>query len=248
MSRAETADVVAAVAAQLGETEEQPRAQIARAVEILGTERVQTVLAQALEVERQGGLLIGDGSRRRTPGGVFFNLLRKGLIWKQAVYIFPQLGPRTPHAEEQVASAAPFSWEECAALAATVMDEAGEATTVKITLIGRPGRVQERGELILLGLTSTTAPSLPKGVPAPRAPQQAYLVLLSAKQWRTVARALQDDPGDKLIVDGYPTVHPGFAGITVHATSATTTRIQAGKRAAQGQPAVQTPAAAPRPE
>jgi len=47
------------------------------------------------------------------------------------------------------------------------------------------------------------------------------------------APAADADPADKLLIEGYPTVQPEFAGITVYATSATTTGIQAGKRAAQ---------------
>ncbi len=56
------------------------------------------------------------------------------------------------------------------------------------------------------------------------------------KQWRKVAEALAADPADKVLIEGYPTVQPDFAGSTVYATSATTTGIQAGKRAAQTTP------------
>jgi len=58
-------------------------------------------------------------------------------------------------------------------------------------------------------------------------------VLVGMKQWRKVAEALAADPADKLLIEGYPTVQPDVAGITVYATAATTTGIQAGKRAAQ---------------
>ncbi len=113
------------------------------------------------------------------------------------------------------------------------MSEAGEATTVKLTVIGRPGTVVERGDVVLVGMRSEKAPSLPKGVPAPTVPQTDYMVLVARKQWSKVAAALASDPADKVIVEGYPTVRPEFAGITVYATSATTTGIQAGKRASQ---------------
>jgi len=113
------------------------------------------------------------------------------------------------------------------------MSEAGEATTVKLTVIGRPGKVVERGDVVLVGMCSEKAPSLPKGVPAPTSPRTDYIVLIARKQWGKVAEALAADPADKVIVEGYPTVRPEFAGITVYATSATTTGIQAGKRATQ---------------
>lgn len=70
-------------------------------------------------------------------------------------------------------------------------------------------------------------------IAAPTALTVDYMVLVGMKQWRKVAEAVAADPTDKVIIEGYPTVQPEFAGITVHAMSATTTGIQAGKRAAQ---------------
>ena len=104
---------------------------------------------------------------------------------------------------------------------------------MKLTVIGKPGKVVERGDVALVGMRSEKVPSLPKGVPAPPPPQTDYMVLVGMKQWRKVAQALAADPSDKLLIEGYPSVQPEFAGITVYATSATTTGIQAGKRAAQ---------------
>ncbi len=68
--------------------------------------------------------------------------------------------------------------------------------------------------------------------------QTDYMALVGMKQWRKVAEALAVDAADKVIIEGYPTVRPDVVGITVHATSATTTGIQAGKRAAQATPLV----------
>lgn len=58
----------AAIAAQLGETALGARAAIWRMVRTLGLERTQTFVAQALDVEANGGMLIPDGSRTRTLG------------------------------------------------------------------------------------------------------------------------------------------------------------------------------------
>jgi len=52
-------DVIAGeIAAQLGETEIDVRRQIARAVRILGEERVRAFVAQTLDVEAAGGLML----------------------------------------------------------------------------------------------------------------------------------------------------------------------------------------------
>jgi len=218
------------IVAQLGETEQEPIRQLRRAVRILGDERVRGLVARALEVEASGGMMLPDGSRRRTLGGVFFHLARVELGLKEFYRVFGYYRQQTATAS---AGGDPFDEATFGAAAREAMSEAGEATTVKLTVIGRPGKVVERGDVMLVGMRSEKAPSLPKGVPAPPSPRTDYMVLVARKQWSKVAAALAADPADKVIVEGYPTVRPEFAGITVYATSATTTSIQAGKRAAQ---------------
>src|SRR5262245_38549655 len=69
--------VAAEIAAQLGETEDGPRGTILRVVERLGQAAARAFLEETLAIEAQGGIWLGDGSRRRTPGGVFFYLVRE---------------------------------------------------------------------------------------------------------------------------------------------------------------------------
>jgi len=76
------------IAAQLGETEEEPIRQIKRAVRILGEHRVRTVVARTLDVEAAGGLMRADGSQRRSLGGVFFILMRDDVGRKDFYRIF----------------------------------------------------------------------------------------------------------------------------------------------------------------
>jgi len=232
------ASVADEIAARLAENESAPRRQIARAVRILGEERVRAFVAQALAVEAAGGMMRGDGRRRRSVGGVFFHVMRDELrhdeTGRKAAYkIFRPHGSGRGTPKEPAAGATPFDGTTCSARAAEAMEQPGEATTVKLTVIGRPGKMVERGDVVRVGLRSEKAPSLPKGVPAPLSPQTDYMVLVGRKQWVKVAEALAADPADKVLIEGYPTVQPDVAGITVHTTSATTTGIQAGKRAAQ---------------
>ncbi|XP_068102899.1 phosphorylated adapter RNA export protein [Hyperolius riggenbachi] len=49
---------------------------IQRVVKTLGTKKALEILAETAEVEQNGGLFIMNGSRRRTPGGVYLNLLK----------------------------------------------------------------------------------------------------------------------------------------------------------------------------
>ncbi len=248
MDKAARRALAGEIAAQLGETAPEPAGLIARALRLLGEEQVQATVARALEVEAAGGMLLPDGSRRRTPGGVFFYLLRTTVGQKEWYRIFrPQTTGHAPlgahgargapdaltNGPATAAAATPFDWATFNAAAMEAMSERGEATTVKLTVIGRPGKVVERGDVVLVAMRSEKAPSFPKGVPAPESPTVDYMVLVGSKQWGKVAQALAADPADKVLIEGYPTVRPDFTGITVHATSATTTGIQAGKRAAQ---------------
>jgi len=248
MDKAARRALAGEIAARLGETAPEPARLIARALRLLGEERVQAIVARALEVEAAGGMMVPDGSRRRTVGGVFFYLLRTTVGQKDWYRIFrPQT---TAHGGNEAqgaqgasnaettgqataAAATPFDWATFSAAAMEAMSERGEATTVKLTVIGKPGKVVERGDVVLVAMRSEKAPSFPKGVPAPESPTVDYMVLVGSKQWGRVAQALVADPADKVLIEGYPTVRPDFAGITVFATSATTTGIQAGKRAAQ---------------
>jgi len=226
------------IAAQLGETEEEPIRQIRRAVRLLGEHRVRTVVARARDVEAAGGMMRADGSQKRSLGGVFFILMRDDVGRKDFYRIF-----KGDHHQRTGGTGAaphttptPFDGTTFGTAAIEAMNEPGEATTVKLTVIGRPGKIVERGDVVLVGMRSEKVPSLPKGVPAPPSPQTDYLVLVGMKQWRKVAEALAADSADKVLIEGYPIVQPDVTGITVYATSATTTGIQAGKRAAQTAP------------
>ena len=122
-----------------------------------------------------------------------------------------------------------FTWDDYPAVVAALQRSSGEATSVKITVIGRPAQVLERGDVTIVALRSEKVPALPKGLPAPANPTTDYAVFIAKKQWQKVAQAAQN-PQDLLIVEGYPTVDPRFQGITVLATQATTKQLQQAER------------------
>lgn len=70
---ADLAVVAAEIAAALGEPNV---ALIRRIVARIGPDVSLAFLAEALAIEAAGGLLASDGSRQRTPGGIFFYLVR----------------------------------------------------------------------------------------------------------------------------------------------------------------------------
>ncbi len=228
------------IAAALDETAPDPVGQIARAVARLGPAQARAFLVQVQEIEARGGRMLPDGSRRRTPGGLFFLLLRQStdLSRRDKVYIFPQLFQQTKAraAAEDSAVAAPTSvaWtdETYQALAPQLHQNTGRLTTVKITVIGRPGVAVEQGQAVALALVSEKVPDLPKGPPEPPAGTR-YTVFVARKQWAKVAEALAVDAEDAAIIEGYAALDPRVEGIAVYATSATTKRLQAAKRVAQ---------------
>ncbi len=103
---------------------------------------------------------------------------------------------------------------------------------MKITVSGRPGTAVEQGQAVVVALVSEKAPDLPKGLPEPPAGTR-YTVVVARKPWTTVAEALAADAEDAAIIEGDAALDPRVEGIAVYATSATTKRLQAAKRAAQ---------------
>jgi hypothetical protein len=94
--------IASQIADQLGETEATPRVHIRRILYAIGPERTQAFVAQALEVEANGGMLLPDGSRKRTLGGVFFRLVRDHLSEEETQAIWPWTGQeRKPHWKAQ---------------------------------------------------------------------------------------------------------------------------------------------------
>jgi Phosphorylated adapter RNA export protein, RNA-binding domain len=77
------------IATTLGETENVPLMHIRRIVQTLGPERALQLLEQAQTVEAGGGLMLLDGRRRRTPGGVFFRLVRENTTPAERSRIWP---------------------------------------------------------------------------------------------------------------------------------------------------------------
>lgn len=236
--QAEIERVGAELAAQLGETAERAREELRRVVATLGVEPARTFLRQALDVEAQGGMLVMSKKRRRTLGGVFFHLIHEQVSRKLRRQIFiPLVGPGGGSHGAQAAPA--LTADEIATLLLEAKAwEKGSAMTVKITLVGRPGAVQQMGRpgqdapfvAFTIEADPTKLPTLPKGLPAVNSPT-TYLVLVATRQWRKVEAAL-NDPADRLIVEGYCSLDPKVSKmISVRATFVTTTVQQRAKRA-----------------
>jgi hypothetical protein len=213
---------VAQIAEALGETEPQPLQQIRRLVKVMGAEFAQELLRETQAVEAGGGLFLERENRRRTPGGVFFHLARNRMTKQQRGKVFANPVTSPP------ATVPTFQPDNLPEVLQSLTQYYGKVSTVKLTLIGRPTQVVDRGEVVIFGLLNDKTPALPKGLPAP--PQQTkYLVLLAKKQWNKVDKSIKAED-DVLIIEGYPAYEPRHAGITVYALSVTTKKQQQAKR------------------
>src|SRR5690349_18629044 len=103
-----TEETVSTIAKALGETDEVPLFQITGVVRVLGEETAQKLLVETQETEKNGGMMLPDGSRKRTPGGVFFFLARQKLSQADKLAIFrPPRDPKAPPSSTSDASRFP---------------------------------------------------------------------------------------------------------------------------------------------
>ncbi|MBP8003292.1 MAG: hypothetical protein KA338_28905 [Chloroflexi bacterium] len=223
----ETASDAAAIAIQLQETESGVITQIARIGERMGSEFVQTVLADTLHLEAEGGMLTEDKQRRRTPGGVFFYLVRGRITAEDRKVLFP----RPPRAAKTTPpTIVNLSGTERQAIYAQLKSHPGVATNMKLTLVGRPAKILKRDTFVAVTLASGEPPALPKGLPAlPSHEPTVYLVYIASKQWRKLEESIQN-PEDKLIIEGYPFNDKKMGVIGVLTQSVTTVNLQRATR------------------
>jgi cold shock CspA family protein len=234
-------DFVAQIAAELDETTLWAISQIRRIVYHVGKEIVRSVAAEAQRVEAAGGMLIPDGSRRRTLGGVFFTLIRSQLTPEQRLIIFPQV-QRIKKVKPAQSDAAPvepppppppppLTWADRLPLIAALRQHSGKVTSVKVTIIGRPSRIEEQPQFTVLTLAHQgPLPALPKGVPVPATvPTTTYAVYIGKKQWKQIAESIRN-PEDMLIVEGTQIYDAQAQTISVFATKTTTKMIQQAMR------------------
>lgn len=100
------------IAAALGENDELPKSQIRELANVFGDDKMLELLSETQRVEQAGGMLVPDGSRRRTPGGVFFYLARGQLSRADRRRIFgppAEARQKKPDASESPQSSGPKS-------------------------------------------------------------------------------------------------------------------------------------------
>jgi len=114
-------------------------------------------------------------------------------------------GQRQPQGQSQDAVPA-LTWDEARSVIQTLTTEPpGEARTMKLTLIGRPGKVETRGQAVVFRMQGKPPGALPRGLPP--VPAQAPLtwnVMVALRQWNRVKDSVAANQDDQLIIEGYP--------------------------------------------
>lgn len=190
---------------KLAEVLQEPNVPLLRQVlRVLGFDRTIAVLTETLTCEANGGMLTTDGTRRRTPGGTFFQLVRQQSSPRERQRLFPRPAPQPGQGPPP--ARAVLTWEEAHTLMQTLATEPpGEARTMKLTLIGRPGNVETRGQAVVFRMQGKAPGALPRGLPPlPSTPALTWTVMVALRQWNRVQDSLAAHQDDQLIIEGYP--------------------------------------------
>lgn len=224
---------VSEIADQLQETEPGPREKISLMVDYAGLDFVRRVADETFEIWELGGMLVDNGTRRRTLGGIFFFLAKQQMSDDVRRRVFPPLYPQKARRPASDKPQAPpplpeFIWEERETLLTGLLAEAGAATSNKITLSGRPLHINVRKDHVSFRIMPEgKQPPLPRGVPRVMAALNAtaYTVYAAPKQWKKVDNALQT-PDDVLVIEGTCAYDPGIPGVVIFANTLTTRALQ----------------------
>jgi hypothetical protein len=233
LPRDDAKKAAAEIADALGEKQHGPRRLVREVVERCGVDFAREVLKDTEEVMRLGGMLTAAADRLRTKGGVFFYLARGRMSDEVRHVIFPPRTVRNRRKPESTPTPpqTDFNWAERLPIVRALLKEQGEVRTVKITLIGRPGKVETRKETAILTMShSAGVPTFPRGVPQPPTTPTLYTVYVATKQWKRVEAALKESSEDVLILEGMCAFDPDLQAVAVYTIKATTKFLEAAKR------------------
>lgn len=230
--------VAAEICEALGEKDYKPKRQIYLVVEQCGIDFARKVLEDTQEIEAKGGMLTHEGTRRRTPGGVYFHLAREGMDHDSRQLIFYSWRVTSQRQLEREMSFDPFDFDDRAAVVANLLEDAGKVEAVRVTLVGRPEKVERRQQLVILQMRDEIAETiaLPTGVPRPDPAPMDYTVYVSFKHWDKVEEALEN-PKDEMMLDGFCAYDEETKGMAIFATYATTRKLHRKERKANKRPA-----------
>ena len=225
------------IADELNEHEPGQQALIKRVVGHLGVDLSLVFLQRTHEVEQQGGMVLQDGTTRRTPGGVFFRLVKdqakdyghphiSALFWTHPKRVGPPPPPTPPKERPE-----PLSWEERLNILTQLAEQgkSGMITTSVLKVIGKAAEHYDHPSgCTVLRLVSTITPAVPRGVPHPQETPTIYVVYLGSRLWSRIAQAAAD-PEDEIIIEGFPQLDSETGTIALYARKTTSKKLEAAR-------------------
>ena len=120
----------------LAEALQEPnRPLLTQVLRLLGTDRTMAILAATRTCEANGGMLTKDGKRRRTPGGVFFQLIRERATKQERWRLFPPPAPQHGQGQPQ-GQPTVLTWDEVQTITQTLATAPpGEARTIAYSTV-----------------------------------------------------------------------------------------------------------------
>lgn len=199
MQKAEIKAYTKEVAEKLGEYKDIPVRQIEAIITHMGRDFVEEHLAQTVQAENEGGLMIEGNRRRRTVGGVFFYLLKDKIPQEKKRDIYPNYGNNN--------RGKVVEWEKRLEHIKHLLEQAeelhGEMQYVNVTLHGRVGEVYKHDNSVITTIRHVhKSVPMPKGVPTPPTDPITYVVYMAAKHWEPVEKALKKNPNERLVIEG----------------------------------------------
>jgi hypothetical protein len=167
-------------------------------VQHAGADFAREMLKETMELEAIGGMLTADGTRRRTPGGVYFYITKGKLSPELRQVIFPGF--------PQLEKAITVPWEERHRLTNPIFEaqDFGIMTTApRITLFGRARHIEKQDNSYLMILEHSLEPvAFARGVPTPPTQPTLYTVYMGKEQYARIEKTLRRNPKDSIIVEG----------------------------------------------
>ena len=215
------------IAKELGEKSRKPKRQIFLIVKRCGVEFAQKLLDDAKAIQNDGGMLTQDGKRQRTLGGVFFHLARQRIPPEIRQEIFYSWRIESQQRLEREAQFDPFEYSHRNTIIPALLENKGKVQEVKITMVGRPGEIERRQNLVIFTMQDSVKEetALPRGVPHPDPAPVDYTVYISANQWERVEEAIEN-PQDELLIDGVCKFDGETKTMAVFATFVTTRKLK----------------------
>jgi len=166
--------------------QEPEKALLGRVLKSLGQERCAAILADALTIESNGGMLTKTGDRRRSPGGVFLQLVKDRSTGKERYFLFAPAPTKKPAKPTTPAAA------DIPALVLTLdlwkgMTPMAVTATLKLVLRDLP-ETRESNGMVYMALQNEPR-GLPKGISLESGP--LYLTA-PVKQWKTATAKAEE--------------------------------------------------------